>query len=102
VNFAAITLYVASQRVFILGMLSDFIMVDLKEHCICIKFCLKLGKSALEKHQMLKTAFSHNAMGRMKISEFSQFKSGKNLVEDCELSGHPSTKIEENSQNRQQ
>jgi hypothetical protein len=39
-------------------------MVDLKEHSICVKFCFKLRKTASETHEMLKTAFSDNAVGR--------------------------------------
>jgi hypothetical protein len=39
-------------------------MADLKEQRICVKLCFKLGKTASETHEMLKTAFSDNAMGR--------------------------------------
>lgn len=30
----------------------NFIMADLKEQCICIKFCMKLGKNASETQEM--------------------------------------------------
>jgi hypothetical protein len=29
-------------------------MADLKEQCICVKFCFKLGRNALEIHEMFK------------------------------------------------
>jgi hypothetical protein len=69
VSFAAITLCVASQRVFIFvrvkcdplfSVISE--MADLKEQCICVKFCFRLGKTVSETHEMLKTAFGDNAM----------------------------------------
>jgi hypothetical protein len=53
-------------------------MVDLKAQCICVKFCFKLKKTSLEMHEMLKKAFSDNAMGRTQTLEsFSQFKHGE-------------------------
>jgi hypothetical protein len=70
-------------------------MADLKEQCICVKFCFKLSKTASEMHGMLKTAFSDNAMGRTQTFEwFSQFNSGSNIksmlviVFDCEGIDH--------------
>jgi hypothetical protein len=32
-------------------------MADLKEQCVCVKFCLKLGKTASETREIFKTAF---------------------------------------------
>jgi hypothetical protein len=50
-------------------------MADLKEQRICVKFCFTLGKTAWKYHEMLKTAFDGNAMGRTQTSEwFSRFK----------------------------
>jgi len=37
-------------------------VADVKEQRICIKFCLKLNKTAAETHQMLKEAFSEQAL----------------------------------------
>jgi hypothetical protein len=37
-------------------------MADFREQCACIKFCLKLGKTATECYEMLKTAFGEKAM----------------------------------------
>jgi hypothetical protein len=55
-------------------------MSNLKEWRICMKFCFKLGKTALEMHEMLKTAFGDSAMGRTQTFEwFSQFKHGLNI-----------------------
>jgi hypothetical protein len=74
VSFAAIILCVAPQRVFIVervkcdprfSVISE--MVELKEQCICVKFCLKLEKTSSETHEMLKRAFGDNAMGRTKL-----------------------------------
>ena len=32
-------------------------MADFREQCACIKFCFKLGKTAIECYEILKTAF---------------------------------------------
>ena len=46
-------------------MLSAIIkMADFREQRACIKFCLKLGKTATECYEMLKTPFGEHAMGR--------------------------------------
>jgi hypothetical protein len=76
-------------------------MADLKEQCICVKFCFKLGKAAPETHEMLKTAFGDNAMGRTQTFEwFSQFKCGETSAEDSELSDRPLTgSTDENAEN---
>ena len=53
-------------------MLSAIIkMADFREQRACIKFCLKLGKTATECYEMLKTAFGEQAMGLPK--HFSGF-----------------------------
>jgi hypothetical protein len=67
-------------------------MADLKEQCICVKFCFRLGKTASETHEMLKTAFGDNAKGRTQTFDwFSRFKRVETSVEDSERSGRPST-----------
>jgi hypothetical protein len=77
VSFAAITLSVASQRMFIVvrvkcdprfSVISK--MADLKEQRICVKFCFALGRTASETHEMLKTAFGDNAMGTTQTFEW--------------------------------
>jgi transposase len=76
-------------------------MADLKERRICVKFYFILGKTASEKHEMLKTAFDDNAMGRTQTFDwFSRFKRGETSVADSERSGRPSTgRTEENVEN---
>jgi hypothetical protein len=66
-------------------------MADLKEQRIYVKFCFRLWKTASEKHEMLKTAFGDDAMGRTQTFEwFSRFKRGSNIKSmfviffDCE------------------
>jgi hypothetical protein len=67
-------------------------MADLKGQRICVKFCFKLGKTASETNEMLKTAFGDNAMGRTQTSEwFSRFKRGETSAEDSGRSDCPST-----------
>jgi len=52
-------------------------MIDVREQQICIKFCFKLRKMALETHRMLKEAFDDNAVGQTQTYEwFKRFKNG--------------------------
>jgi hypothetical protein len=45
------------------------------EHCVCIKFCVKLGKSATETLEMLHEAFGEHALSRAAFFEWhSRFK----------------------------
>jgi len=46
-------------------------MADFREQRACIKFCFKLGKTATECYEMLKTTFGEKAMGLPK--HFSGF-----------------------------
>jgi hypothetical protein len=39
-------------------------MVDVKEQRVCIKFCLKLGKSLAKTHQIITQAFGDDALGQ--------------------------------------
>jgi hypothetical protein len=80
-NFAAITVCVTSQVFIVARVKYDprfsviCEMVDLKEHLICVKFSFKLGKTASEMHEIMKTDFGDNAMGRTQTFEwFSRFK----------------------------
>jgi hypothetical protein len=108
VSFAAITLSVASERVFIVvsvkcdprfSVISE--MADMKEQRICVKFCFKLGKTASKTYEMLRTAFGDSAMGRTPTFEwFCRFKHGETSVEDSERSGRLSTGLtDENVEN---
>jgi len=65
-------------------------MADFREQRACIKFCLKLGKTATECYEMLKTAFGEQAMGRSQTFQwFSRFKAGRTSIDDDERSGRP-------------
>ena len=65
-------------------------MADFREQRACIKFCFKLGKTATECYEMLKTAFGEQAMGRSQTFQwFSQFKAGRTSTDDDESSGRP-------------
>jgi hypothetical protein len=53
---------------------------------------IQTKKTALEKQEMLKTAFDRNTRGTTDTSEwFPPFKYWETLAEDCRHSGHPST-----------
>jgi len=63
-------------------------MADFCEQRACIKFCFKLGKTATESYEMLKTAFGEQAMGRSQTFQwFSRFKAGRTWIDDDERSG---------------
>ena len=68
-------------------MLSAIIeMADFREQRACIKFCLKLRKTATECYEMLKTAFGEQAMGRSQTFQwFSRFKAGRTSIDDDAL-----------------
>ena len=63
---------------------------DFREQSACIKFHFKLGKTATEYYEMLKTAFGEQAMGRSQtFQSFSRFKTGRTSTDDDESSGRP-------------
>jgi len=65
-------------------------MVDFRERRACIKFCFKLGKTATECYEMLKTAFGEQRMGCSQAFQwFSRFKAGRSSTDDDERSGRP-------------
>jgi len=66
-------------------------MADFRKQRACIKFCFKLGKTATECYEMLKTAFGEQAMGRSQTFQWlSRFKAGRTSIDDDdELSGLP-------------
>ena len=64
--------------------------MDFHEQDASIKFCFKLGKTATECYEMLKTVFGEQAMGRsQKFQWFSRFKAGRISTDDDERSGPP-------------
>jgi transposase len=62
------------------------------EQCDCIKFCVKLGKSATETPEMLCAVFGQHSLSWTVVFEWhSRFKAGRASVEDDECSGRPRT-----------
>ena len=62
-------------------------MADFREQRACIKVCFKLGKTATECYEMLKTTFGEQAMGHSQIFQwFSRFKVGRTSTDDDERS----------------
>jgi hypothetical protein len=62
------------------------------EHLVCIKFCVKLGKSAAETVEMLPEAFEEHSLNRTAVFEWhSHFKACRVSVADDERSGLSST-----------
>jgi hypothetical protein len=62
------------------------------EQRVCIKFCVKLSKSATEILEILREAFGEHSLSWTAVFEWhSRFKIGRVSVED-ERSGRPSTR----------
>jgi hypothetical protein len=62
------------------------------EQRVCIKFCLKLGKSATETLEMLREAFGEHYLCRAVFFEWrSRFMADRVSVEDDKRSGRPCT-----------
>jgi hypothetical protein len=67
-------------------------MVGEVEQCVCIKFSVKLGKSATKILEILRKAFGEHYSRRTAVFEWhSSFKAGRVSVENYERSGRPST-----------
>src|SRR5215469_8516208 len=67
-------------------------MKDLEEQRVCVKFCLKLGKTFTETFQMLQQAYGEDCLSRTQSYEWYQrFKSGRTSIEDDPKSGRPSS-----------
>jgi len=61
------------------------------EQRICVKFCVKIGKSVTETSEMLKIAFREEAMGRTQTYGWWKcFREGRTSVDDDPRSGRPS------------
>jgi hypothetical protein len=61
------------------------------EQRVCIKFCVKLGKTAIETLEMLRRAFGEHSLSRTAVFEWlSSFKAGQVSAKDDEGSGRPS------------
>lgn len=59
-------------------------MADIKEQPICLKYCFKLGKNAVDIHCMLQHAFSNQALRATKVKWFKHFKENRASVGDDE------------------
>ena len=72
-------------------------MKDLEEQRVCIKFCLKLGKTFTETFQMLQQAYGEDCLSRTLCHEWYQcLKSGRTSIKDDPKSGWPSTSMDDN------
>ena len=57
-------------------------MADVKEQRICVKFYLKLNKTAPQTRRMLKEAFGEQALSQARtFAWFKPFKNGRESVE---------------------
>ena len=72
---------------------SDIVcMAEVDEQRVCIKFCVRLGKTGIETFEMLKQAFGDSCMSRNRTSEwFGRFKNGRTSTANDHRSGRPST-----------
>jgi len=67
-------------------------MKDLEDQCVCVKFCLKLGKTFTESFKMLQQAYGEDCLSRKQCYEWYQrFKSGRTSIEDDPKSGRASS-----------
>lgn len=74
-------------------------MNDLKEQRICIRFCVKLGKTGAETITMMQQAFGEDVMTQSKIFEWHKsFQEGRISVEDDSCLGQPSNSTTEKKQ----
>jgi hypothetical protein len=65
-----------------------FVMDGKIEQCVCIKFCLKLGKSSTKTLEMLREAFGVHSLSWTAVFEWhSHFKVGRGSTEDDDCSG---------------
>jgi hypothetical protein len=65
------------------------------EQRVCIKFCVKTGKSAKENLEMFREAFGEHSLRRTAVLEWhSRFEVGRVSLEDDERSG--ATKHQQN------
>jgi len=72
----------------------DFLIsavAEVDEQRVCIKFCVRLGKTGSETFEMLKQAFGDSCMSHSRTFEwFGHFKNGRALTPNDDRSGRPS------------
>ena len=67
-------------------------MAEVDEQRVCIKFCVRLGKTGSETFEMLKQAFGDSCLSRSRTFEwFGHFKNGRTSTDNDDRSGRPST-----------
>jgi hypothetical protein len=63
-------------------------MSEEEEQCVCIKFCVKLGRNVVETFEMLRIAFGEQCLSRARIFKWhKRFKVGRDSVDDNPQSG---------------
>jgi len=71
-------------------------MKGLKEQCVCVRFCFKLGKTFTKTFQMLQQAYGEDCLSCMQCHEWYQrFNSGRTSIEDDPKSGRASTSMDD-------
>jgi hypothetical protein len=56
-------------------------MAEVNQQRVCIKFCVRLGKTGSETFEMLKQAFGDSCMSRSRTFEwFGRFRNGRTLT----------------------
>jgi len=67
-------------------------MAEVDEQRVCIKFCVRLGKTRSETFEMLEQAFGDSCMSRSRTFEwFERYKNGRTSTANDDRSGRPST-----------
>ena len=67
-------------------------MAEVDEQRVCIKFCVRLGKTGSETFEMLKQAFGDSCMSRNRTFEwFERFKNVRTWTANDDRLGRPST-----------
>jgi len=67
-------------------------MAEVDEQMVCIKFCVRLGKTGSETFEILNQAFGDSCMSRSRTFEwFGRFKNGRTSTANDDRSGRPST-----------
>jgi len=52
-------------------------MSEEQEQCVCIKFCVRLGRNGAETFEILRTAFGEQCLSRARIFKWhKRFKEG--------------------------
>jgi len=68
-----------------------FAMCERTKQRICIKFCFKIGKTAVETYQLLQQAYGEDGMGRTQVFDwFRRCKEDRTSVESDPRSGRTS------------